>query len=158
MLNTILKIFTLLFFCLMLNACGGGGESEGTKNMPESASESSADLESASAEEAQLAIDSLVAVEGFSFTTKDTIEVIVELNDHQRAYVSVYSDYQQLDSDRYYPDSASRVLGGALQNGIFKQSFTGLNKQQQYLIQVWFYDGREPLEKELSVDNKQLIW
>ncbi|MFT6926261.1 MAG: hypothetical protein ACJAZP_001871 [Psychromonas sp.] len=164
MLNTILKPFTLLFFCLLLNACGGsGGESESASNILESSNETVSvvepvAVESFVVEEGQLQIDYLVAAQDFSFTTKETIEVIVELNDDQRAYISVYKDYQLLDSGRYYPDSASRVMGGALQNGSFTQSFTGLNKQSQYLLEVWFYDGSEPLQQEIYVDNNQLIW
>ncbi|MFQ3175149.1 MAG: hypothetical protein ACI93H_000131 [Psychromonas sp.] len=156
MLNTILKPFALLFFCLMLNACGG--ESDGTISFDNGST--AADIESAAVAKAKLAIDSLVAAEGFSFTTKETIEVIVDINADplQRTFVSVYRDYQQLASGRYYPNSDSRILDGELQNGIFKQSFIGLNNQQQYLLQVWFNDGSDPLEQELSVNNNQLIW
>lgn len=143
MLNTILKLFTLVFFGLMLNACGGESES----------------VQSAG-EKAVVEIDSLVAAEDFSFTTKDNIEVIVELDDYKekRAYFSLYSEYQKLDSGRYYPESASRVMGKELQNGILNESFIGLNNQQLYLLEVWLYDGSEPLQKELSVNNNQLIW
>ena len=47
----------------------------------------------------------------------------------QCAYVSVYSAYQRLDSERYYPDATSRLIAGALQDGSFTQSFIGLNNQ-----------------------------
>ena len=143
----------------MLNACGGSdGGSENVEAIIESPNETVSEIESVSVEQALQEMDSLVATQDFSFTTKDNIEVIVELNDDQRAYISLYQEYQQLDSGRYYPDSASLVISGALQNGLFKQSFIGLNKQTQYLLEVWFYDGSEPLQQELIVDDNQLIW
>ena len=76
----------------------------------------------------------------------------------QRAYVSIYRKYQLLDSGRYYPDSTSRVIAGALQNGIFKQSFIGFNNQQKYLIEICFYDARVPIQRELLLKNNHLIW
>ena len=159
MLNTILKPFALLLFCLMLNACGGSsGESENAQGIIESPEETGSEVESVVAEQVLMEMDFLLAAQDFSFTTKENIEVRVELNDDKRAYISLYKKYQQLDSGRYYPDSKSLVIAGALQNGIFEQSFTSLNKQPQYLIEVWFYDGSEPQQQEIIVHNNQLIW
>jgi len=165
MSDTIIKPFMLSLFCLMLNACGGsGGGSEDAANVisesPEATLTETVDIEPVAVEQALPAMRDLVAAKDFTFTTKNNIQLQLTLNDYQqqRAYVSLYSAYQKLPSGRYYPDSASRVIGGALQSGTFEQSFIGLNNQQQYLIEVWFYDGREPLQKELLVNNKQLIW
>ena len=151
MLNTIIKLISLLLFSLILSGCGGSGGGDAQEN---------AELQLEQAEAVTTTMDSLVAAEDFSFTSKKQIQVILELNYYQdqRAFVSVYREYQQLDSGRYYPDSASRVISGQLQSGIFNESFTALDNQQEYLIEVWFYDGREPLQKELSVNNNQLIW
>ena len=151
MLNTIIKLISLLLFSLILSGCGGSGGGDAQEN---------AELQLEQAEAVTTTMDSLVAAEDFSFTSKKQIQVILELNDYQdqRAFVSVYREYQLLDSGRYYPDSASRVISGQLQSGIFNESFTALDNQQEYLIEVWFYDGREPLQKELSVNNNQLIW
>ena len=159
MLNTSMKLISLLLFSLILGGCGGaGGSAESTENKESAAGEPLVFAEPV--EQAVLEMDSLVAAEDFTFTSKNQIQVLVELSAYQelRSYVSLYREYQQLDSGRYYPDPASRVISGVLQNGIFAQSFTGLNNQQQYLIEVWFYDGREPLQKALSVNENQLLW
>lgn len=149
MVNTIIQRISLLLFSLIVSGCGGSGGGDAQEN---------AELQAQPAAEA--AMDSLVAAEGFAFTSKQQIQVRLALSAYQdqRAFVSVYRAYQYLDSGRYYPDSASRVISGPLQSGIFNASFTALDKQQQYLVEVWFYDGREPLQNELSVNNKQLIW
>lgn len=161
MLNIISKAFTLLLLSLMLSACGGsGGGSESATSVISETPEPIADIQPVEAEQSVIEMQELVAADGFTFTTKNAVQLQLALNDYQqqRAYVSLYSAYQQLPSGRYYPDPASRVIGGALQNGTFAQSFIGLNNQQQYLLEVWFYDSREPLQKELSVKNKQLLW
>lgn len=165
MLNTIIKSFVLLLFCLTINACGGsGGGSEDTALVISESSVAAVTEEIAvepiAVEQAVPEMRDLVAADGFTFTSKNNIQLQIILKDYQRqrAYVSLYSTYQQLPSGRYYPDSASRVIGGALQNGEFTQSFVGLNNQPKYLIEIWFYDGLEPLQKELLVSNKQLIW
>jgi len=157
MLNILKKQFSLAFCSLLLSGCGSGGETESLVSVDPAPV--APDIEPA-AEEVPLEMRELVAAQDFSFTTKNNIQVDIALNDYQdqRAYLSIYSVYQRLDSGRYYPDSASRVIGGALQRGMFEHVFIGLNNQQQYLIEVWFYDGREPLQKVLPVNNKQLRW
>ena len=143
MLNNILKLFSLLLLVL-LSACNS--ETKTSKNSNESAF--------ISAEQAQLAMQKLVVADDFTFTTKNTIEVRLDLSEYQnqRAYISLYSHYQALNSEDYYPDPTSRVLSGALVGNIFSQSFIGFNNQQQYLLEVWFYDGRNPLQKVLILD------
>ncbi|MFT6984550.1 MAG: hypothetical protein ACJAT7_000347 [Psychromonas sp.] len=158
MLNILKKRLSLLFYTLLLSACGGSGGETQSPVVVDSVIDSA--VESISTEEAPLAIHELVATRDFSFTTKTEIEVEIVLNDYQdqRAYVSIYSIYQRLDSGRYYPDSASKVIDGGLLQGEFRQAFIGLNNQQHYLAEVWLYDGSDPLQKELFLNNSDLTW
>ncbi len=71
------------------------------------------------------------------FTSKQSIDVSISLSEYkaERAYISVYSNYQLLASGRYYPDASSRTIAGTLQQGEFENSFLALNKQAKFLIE-----------------------
>lgn len=159
MLNKYIKLISLLFFSLSVSGCGGSGGGDSTENgkNTEERNNEVYVVEAESTTEPRLTIDALVAAEDFTFSNKNNIQILLELTVEQRAYVSVYSKYQLLDSGNYYPDPVSKVVAGALQDGIYKESFTGLNNQQQYLIEVWFYDGSDPLQKELLVNDNRLL-
>lgn len=102
----------------------------------------------------------LVAAEDFLFTTKQSIHVSISLPEYEteRAYISVYRDYQLLPSGRYYPDASSRIIAGNLKRGEFESRFVALNKQAKFLVEVWFYDGQDALQKEVYLVNNELIW
>lgn len=159
MLNTTMKLSNVMFFLLLVSGCGGSGG--GSSVAPEQvATDQVIDVEPELVEPTSLAMADLVANEDFTFANKNQIDVLLDLPEYntQRGYVSVYKAYQQLDSDRFYPDSTSRVISGALVNGLFEQSFASINNQQQYLIEVWFYDGQEPVQKVLALTGNQLIF
>ncbi|WP_413701788.1 hypothetical protein ACLKMH_09720 [Psychromonas sp. KJ10-10] len=64
----------------------------------------------------------------------------------------------RLNTGRFYPDSSSRVISGALDRGIFTESFTAINQQSAYLIEIWFYDGSEPQQEVITLINNELVW
>ncbi|MEH6451797.1 MAG: hypothetical protein V7782_02035 [Psychromonas sp.] len=161
MLNKHLKLMMLISLALVVSGCGGsdGGDAADNGNDLEEDSSDAYTIEAEIATVAKFAIEDLVADEDFLFIEKSNIQVLLELpGEEQRAYVSVYSKYQLLESENYYPDPASRIIAGALKDGNFEESFVALNNQQQYLIEVWFYDGSEPLQQALLVNQNSLIW
>lgn len=168
MLNNTLKMITLCLFPLLLTACGGGGggSSSADINVTDSSNTSIDNAEITTTEAIEsvqtlsLEMDDLVATEDFSFTSKQKVQVFLELTDLQqeRAYVSIYSNYMLLDSGRFYPDSSSRVISGALDAGTFSESFTAVKQQSEYLIEIWFYDGSEPQQEVITLTNNELIW
>ncbi|WP_019614121.1 hypothetical protein [Psychromonas ossibalaenae] len=166
MFNIEVKTTLGLVVSFVLLGCGGSGGGETNAAVPAVASASNVQAASADTsvevevEKTAMQMSSLVADPGFNFTSKKQIQVALNLSEHQdqRAYVSVYRKYKRLESGSYYPDAASRVLGGVLQDGLFNSSFVGLNKQSAYLIEVWFYDGTEPLQKEWLVNGAALTW
>jgi len=132
---------------LLLNGCGGS--EQGTDSL-------SNDVEAAN----QLDINQLIAPDDFSFTTKSTVEVEIDLEQYrdQRAYLNIYRSFQLLDSGQYYPEPASRILAGALNDGKVAHSFVGLQQQQQYLIEIWRYDGQLPQQKLVVLQDNRLDW
>lgn len=116
--------------------------------------------------EATVNMSELIASESFSFTNKQQIEVTLDLRDELeltgqtglRAYVSIYSDYALLSNGTFYANSSSRVLAGELDDGQFNSSFISLKDQTIYLIEVWFYNGDQPLQKEQAIVKNNLTW
>lgn len=165
MFNFTIKIAVSVLFMFQLIGCGGsgGGSDQAVVTVDDTLTD----------EETQVLIDAakvemgqLVADEAFEFTNKQQINVALDLTDElalnnqtgQRAYVSIYRDYQLLASNEFYPDASSRVIAGELQNGLFNHVFTNLDDQSDYLIEVWFYDGEKPIQQEKSIISAGLIW
>ena len=152
MLSNNLKNMTVTFYLtvlITLSGCGGDSTEESTASAPaQQNNDPVADM------------NALVATPNFTFTTKTNISVNLQLeqNDTERNHVNIYRSYQALENGRYYPNPASRVVSGALVNGKFIHSFIGLYQQQQYLIEIWTFDGSPPLQKIIIVNNNQLTW
>lgn len=170
------KLSILFIMSLLVTACGGGGGGGGDAATPTNDTASTTDASSTNITPvveprivvtptpaialATVTMQELVATEAFSFTTKQSIQVSVSLAEYEkdRAYISVYGDYQQLQSGRFFPDATSRTVAGNLQQGVFESSFLSLNQQPTFLVEVWFYDGQDALQKEITLVNNKLLW
>ncbi len=160
----VIRIAVLISSSLIFS-CGGGGDSAPQTSSvhsspPAAATSNNSSVVATVDTKSDKTMQELVAADDFSFTNKQAIQVSISLPEYQeeRAYISVYSDYQQLKSKRYYPNASSRTLAGGLQQGQFNHSFVTLNKQSSYLVEVWFYDGRDALQKEIVLSNNELSW
>lgn len=159
------KLVMCVLFIFTLIGCGGGGGGDSTPP-PTIPDDPIDDPVNDLPEKATVEMSELKASDDFDFTSKQKIEVALDLttllasNGHAglRAYVSVYSDYTLLDSGQYYANASSRVLGGDLLDGKFASSFTSLNAQDTYLLEVWFYTGESPLQREQSIVDGTLSW
>lgn len=169
MFTTNTKIAVNVFFILNLMGCGGsegGGNTSQNIDNVDSDTTSTVDTVDIVDDEVSIKMSELVASDSFDFVSKQQIQVALDLvellnstgQSEQRAYVSVYRDYKLLASDDFYPDSSSRVLAGELKGGLFNQSFIGFNNQSTYLIEVWFYNGDQPLQKEKTIVKNNLTW
>jgi hypothetical protein len=165
-----IKRSSLLAMSVLMISCGGGGGGGGSSAGADSnATDTNTDSviplisnNNSDTESTQPAIEmqDLVASPKFLFTSKQAVEVSVSLSEYQlqRAYISVYDDYQQLPSGRFYPDSSSRTVAGDLQQGQFNNTFVSLTNQSTYLVEVWLYDGQDALQKELTLSDNKLLW
>jgi hypothetical protein len=157
MKNTQIQLMKVAILSLFIYGCGG---SEGGSSSNEDSQASVVESSEEAVLIATVEMDDLLAEEDFNFTSKNQIEVSLSLADYQyeRGYISIYSGYQQLDSGDYYPDSTSRVIAGAVVAGEFAQSFVSSTNNQQYLLEIWSYDGQPPMQKELFLQDNKLIW
>lgn len=159
------KVMISSVFVFTLIGCGGGGDSE-TASTSNNETDIDEQVTVETPAEATVDMSELKASDDFDFTSKEQIEVSFDISDvladnektGSRAYVSVYSDYTLLDSGQYYSNGSSRVVAGDLQDGAFNSSFTSLNDQSTYLIEVWFYNGDDPLQSVQSIVDNSLTW
>lgn len=160
----LIKTLTMLTM-LTLVGCGGSGGDSDTPPLPETEVQTESEAE-INVEAAPLLMSELFADPGFMFTSKSTVVVDLDLaavldahnQTGNRAYVSIYPQYQQLPSMDYYPDTSSRILAGEVNNGVFKSEFINVNNAAVYLIEIWFYNGAPPIQQEKLLADNLLTW
>jgi len=165
------KNITILVLLSTLIGCGGGGGG-GAATPPASTvivenNETVVNtVEVVQVADTELPMSELIASADFTFTNKQQINVALDLSEllavnnqtGQRAYVSIYGDYQLLPSGEIFPQASSRVLAGDLINGQFNHAFIAMNNQNEYLIEVWFYNGQPAIQKQEKVIDNRLSW
>jgi len=181
MFNKKMKIMMSMLFIFVISACGGsggGGEAPTTAVTPTAtptpiptvaatpAPVADSDIAQSEVAVAMLAMNNLKAEAGFKFAIKQQVSVALDLTEllelaqqtGQRAYVSVYHEYTKLPTGGFYPNASSRVLSGEVSDGQFQHSFIRLNNQASYLVEIWFYNGELPIQKELTVAANNISW
>ena len=162
MFSQTIKILMLTPMLLVLIGCGGSEVSQSSNNITSDVNAN--DLLNESGDEQVIEMSELVASDDFTFSSKQTVNVSLELNDllierdqeDTRAYISIYREFQQLETGEYFPDSSTRVLGGQLNNALFNQKFTETDLQSEYLVEVWFYNGEAPIQQLLVLEGNEL--
>lgn len=166
------KHVTIFAIISTLIGCGGGGSGGGTATTPvdtviaENNETMVNSVENIQVADTELAMNELIASDNFTFTNKQKINVELDLTQlltdnnqtGQRAYVSIYADYQLLPSGEIFPQSSTRVLAGDLINGQFNHDFVAMNNQNEYLIEIWFYNGQPAIQKQEKVIANRLTW
>ncbi|OUS40814.1 hypothetical protein A9R00_04160 [Oleispira antarctica] len=100
----------------------------------------------------------LVAPSDMKFVSHKGINLTVDLgNQGGPAYLSVYADYALSESEHWQINHDSRILASSMENTQISHNFSIPQHLKNLLIQVWFYDGREPLTKEVEIKNNITI-
>lgn len=81
------------------------------------------------------------------------------------AYLSVYSDYKYSDvsttkQERYKQwktNQNSRILASSMEENTSKFQISIPQHIERVLVQVWFYDGRPAVSKEVTVQRELII-
>lgn len=137
------SLITLLASTTLLFGCGGGG---GSTAAPAPAVAST--------------MSDLTVPDGFNYNPVDQHDLDIDIShiSTSRSFVSVYSRYSERSDSSLKPDYSSRLLAGSLTNGQFSSSFTAPISAENLLIEIWFYDGQEPLQQVISSDTLQVTW
>ncbi|BBM66477.1 hypothetical protein VA249_31230 [Vibrio alfacsensis] len=142
------RLFTIIMG-LALTACGGGDSGGGSSSAP------TPTVQSPKPERMQ----DLVVPHGFSYDpiVQGTLNVNISSFSSQRAHLSVYKEYKQNSSGGFNANYTSRIASAALKDGKTYINYTLSDSQGDLLVEVWFYDGTEPLQAIISPEEKDWI-
>ncbi|MGR5161829.1 hypothetical protein ACPV4X_08060 [Vibrio owensii] len=162
-----MKALITIIMGLALTACGGGGGGGGGGNstppptqttVPE---EDTTQQEETTEEETTVTVEDvtmqdLVVPDDFSYNpvTEGTLNVDISGFSTQRAHLSVYKEFVENSSGNYDARYPSKVSSVPLNNGTANVDFNVSDSQGSLLVEIWFYDGSDPIQKVItSGDN-----
>ena len=156
-MKNILNKIALFIMALNIVACdnvnkdSASTDSEGT--IIDTVTTDNSDTETSVASTSQL-----LAPSDMKFVSHKGINLSVDLgNQEGPAYLSVYADYALGDSEHWQINHDSRILASSMETTQISHNFSIPQHLKKLLVQVWFYDGREPLTKEVGIENNIAI-
>ncbi|CAM4337589.1 hypothetical protein [Vibrio agarivorans] len=162
------KIYLALVMSFALIGCGGGGGgSAAPAQAAEDTAEAVAEETTEVVEEVESVVEStaqsmqdLVIPDGFSFDpiTEMNIDIDISNLSTQRAYVSIYSEYEETDSGTLAPSGDHKLAGQALEAGMGNIDIVYADGVEKVLAEIWFYDGSDPIQKELTIDDNTFYY
>ncbi|ARV75671.1 hypothetical protein [Vibrio campbellii] len=137
----ILFIFPLAL--LLLFGCGG-----------EDQNQSSAPSYPTSDEE-EIKFDDLTVEDGYDYNPVKSQSLVVDISSlsTERAHISVYTQFEETSQGNYKPDYQSQIISRALQSGMTELNFSVADSQLDFLAEIWFYDGRSPLQYHFTPEQ-----
>ena len=103
----------------------------------------------------------LVAPKDMKFISHKSIKLAVDITNQGGgpAYLSVYSNYQHADNNSWEINHDSRILASSMASSQVNHDFATPQHLKKLLVQIWFYDGRSPLTKEVEISHEiNLSW
>lgn len=164
-MNTLTKTSSILAV-LVLTACGGGGggsdSSSGAAQVdtPVASSDSTVTETAASVQAPLRSMQDLAVPDDFDYNPTQSVDVLVDISNisTQRAYISVYSEFQESTDGTLTPDYAYRVANGALSSGKGEITITYAQEYTSLLAEIWFYDGTEPMQRVITRNNSDITY
>ncbi len=166
-----MKNYILAFVSVLaLTACGGGGGGGSTDNSAGPADEGGnpagdTGTTTPSTEVVTEVVPSkktseLVVPEGFSYHPVDVVEITVDVSSlsTNRAYLSVYAGYSGDINTGLQADYGTRIAESPLSAGVASMDFSTPEHIDQLLIEVWFYDGTDPIQQLVSTSDTSINW
>ncbi|MET2898361.1 hypothetical protein ABXV22_08595 [Vibrio rotiferianus] len=147
-----MRILITTIMGLALTACGGGGGGGGTTPPPPPAQ--------TVLPEETFTMQDLDVPDGFSYNpvVQHAFSVDISGFSSQRAHLSVYKDFLENSPGNYDAIYPSKVVSAPLTNGKVTVDFNVSDSQDSLLVEIWFYDGRDPLQRVItSADSAWLM-
>lgn len=143
------------FILLALTACGGGDGSGGGSSDDDSSTPPPVTI--VEPDEPTTAQD-LVVPEGFDYNPVKlgTLSVDISGFSTHRAQLSLYKQFSEDNAGNYRAHYASKVVSVPLASGKVDFDFNVSDNQKDLLVEIWFYDGSEPVKRVISVNDTSL--
>jgi len=100
----------------------------------------------------------LVVPDNIKFTSHSDINLTINIKDQggAPAYITLYSKYENKDST-LKADSDSKILAGSLIKDVTDYSLSVPQHINTLLLEVWFYDGRKVIKKEVDIYKNIIV-
>ncbi|MDR9827876.1 hypothetical protein RCJ22_19965, partial [Vibrio sp. FNV 38] len=171
-MSTYNKIYLTFVMSFTLIGCGGGGGGGSTSAPQETAEETpleieeTVEIEAADEEVVETVVattrtmEDLIIPDGFSFdpVTEMNIDIDISNLSTQRAYVSIYSEYDTTESGLLAPSGDHKLAGQSLENGLGNIDIVYADGVEKVLAEIWFYDGSDPIQKEISPQDNTFYY
>ena len=97
--------------------------------------------------------------DGFNYNpvVQGSLNVDISGFSSQRAHLSVYKDFKESGSGKYDAKYPSKVVSVPLNNGTANFDFNVSDSQGNLLVEIWFYDGSDPIQKVISSGDSNWI-
>ncbi len=101
----------------------------------------------------------LKALAEMKYISHTSMDLAVDINFQGGgpAYLSVYSKYVRENNDHWKINYDSRLLASYMINSQIRQEIAIPQHLTRLLVQVWFYDDRAPVSKEILIDKRLSI-
>ncbi|MDF2152743.1 hypothetical protein [Vibrio sp. CAU 1672] len=138
-----MKKLIAIMMSLVLNACGGGGG--------DSAPPPSQLIPPAPPQE--VTMQELNVPDDFNYDplTEGTLSVDISAYSIQRAHLTLYKSFKETPTKSYQASYPSKIASVPLTGGKADITFSVSDSQGNLLVEIWFYDGTDPLQKVISV-------
>jgi hypothetical protein len=96
----------------------------------------------------------------FDYQPIEAYSLIVDAtNDvNGRAFVSIYTEFVEKSSGELEPNYESKVASQALRNGKAELNFNAAEHVGAFLVEIWTYDGNDPVKKLVNASSENLTW
>lgn len=101
------------------------------------------------------ATNQLKALAEMKYTSHSSMDLIVDIKSQGGGpgYLSVYSQYELNDKQHWVIDYDSRLLASYMMEPQSQQEIAIPQHLTHLLVQVWFYDDRPPVSKEIRINK-----
>ncbi|MFV8452063.1 hypothetical protein ACNO65_18690 [Vibrio campbellii] len=143
---------------LALAACGGGDGSGGGSSDDDSSTPPPVTIVEPDEPDDPTTAQDLVVPEGFDYNPvkPGTLSVDISGFSTQRAQLSLYKQFSEDNAGNYRAHYASKVVSVPLASGKVDFDFNVSDSQKDLLVEIWFYDGSEPVKRVISVNDTSL--